>query len=67
MPASAATPDALRTLYAQTVSIEEACEIVKVSRRTIYNWMEKGKIRWVRQPGGAVRIFTESLVDRGAP
>ena len=45
----------------QTVSIVKACEVVGVSRRTIYNWMASGKVEYVRTAGGAVRIFVDSL------
>lgn len=43
------------------VSIMQACRLARVSRRTIYNWMEKGKIEYVRTAGGSARIFTDSL------
>jgi len=39
----------------------KACEVVGVSRRTIYNWMAGGKIEYVRTAGGSVRIFADSL------
>ena len=29
----------------KTISIMKACELVGVSRRTIYNWLSSGKIR----------------------
>ena len=45
----------------QTVSILKACEMVGVSRRTIYNWLRDGKLDYVRTAGGAVRILVESL------
>ena len=45
----------------QTVSIMEACEMVGVSRRTIYNWIAAGKVEYVRTAGGSIRIFTDSL------
>jgi excisionase family DNA binding protein len=45
----------------QTISIMKACELVGVSRRTIYNWMAGGKIEYVRTAGGSVRIFTDTL------
>lgn len=44
-----------------TVSIPKACELVSVSRRTIYNWMSSGKVQYVRTAGGSVRIFTDTL------
>lgn len=45
----------------QTISIMKACEVVGVSRRTIYNWMAGGKVEYVRTAGGSVRIFADSL------
>ena len=45
----------------QTISIMRACEVVGVSRRTIYNWMAGGKVEYVRTAGGSVRIFADSL------
>jgi excisionase family DNA binding protein len=39
----------------------KACEVVGVSRRTIYNWMAGGKVQYVRTAGGSVRIFADSL------
>jgi excisionase family DNA binding protein len=45
----------------QTLSIMKACEVVGVSRRTIYNWMAGGKIEFVRTAGGSVRIFADTL------
>jgi excisionase family DNA binding protein len=45
----------------QTVSIMKACEVVGVSRRTIYNWIAAGKVEYVRTAGGSVRIFVDSL------
>jgi excisionase family DNA binding protein len=45
----------------KTVSIPRACELVGVSRRTIYNWIAGGKIQYVRTAGGSVRIFEDTL------
>ena len=45
----------------KTVSIPRACEIVGVSRRTIYNWLASGKVQYVRTAGGSVRIFADTL------
>jgi excisionase family DNA binding protein len=44
-----------------TVSIMKACELVSVSRRTIYNWLALGKVEYVRTAGGSVRIFVDTL------
>jgi excisionase family DNA binding protein len=45
----------------KTISIMKACELVGVSRRTIYNWLSSGKIEYVRTAGGSVRIFVDTL------
>lgn len=51
----------MHTVERQTVSIPRACELVSVSRRTIYNWMASGKVQYVRTAGGSVRIFADTL------
>ena len=38
-----------------------ACKLVGVSRRTIYNWIASGKVEYVRTAGGSVRIFVDTL------
>jgi excisionase family DNA binding protein len=45
----------------KTISIMKACELVGVSRRTIYNWLASGKLEYVRTAGGSVRIFVDTL------
>jgi excisionase family DNA binding protein len=45
----------------KTISIMKACELVGVSRRTIYNWLSSGKVEYVRTAGGSVRIFVDTL------
>jgi excisionase family DNA binding protein len=45
----------------KAISIMKACELVGVSRRTIYNWISAGKVDYVRTAGGSIRIFVDSL------
>ena len=45
----------------EMVSIMQACEMVGVSRRTIYNWIAAAKVEYVRTAGGSVRIFADTL------
>lgn len=45
----------------KTVSIPRACELVGVSRRTIYNWLASGKVQYIRTAGGSVRIYEDTL------
>jgi excisionase family DNA binding protein len=53
--------EAENSMERQTVSIMKACEMVGVSRRTIYNWIAAGKVEYVRTAGGSIRIFQDSL------
>jgi excisionase family DNA binding protein len=45
----------------KVISIMKACELLDVSRRTIYNWLSSGKIEYVRTASGSVRIFVDTL------
>jgi excisionase family DNA binding protein len=45
----------------KTISIMKACELVGVSRRTIYNWIASEKVEYVRTAGGSIRIFVDTL------
>jgi excisionase family DNA binding protein len=51
----------------QTLSIMKACEVVGVSRRTIYNWIAANKVEYVRTAGGSIRIFADSLWRDASP
>jgi excisionase family DNA binding protein len=53
--------EAVTQVERRTISIMKACEMVGVSRRTIYNWLSSGKIEYVRTAGGSVRIFADTL------
>jgi excisionase family DNA binding protein len=50
----------------QTLTIMKACEVVGVSRRTIYNWIAANKIEFVRTAGGSIRIYADSLWREGS-
>jgi excisionase family DNA binding protein len=45
----------------QTVSIMQACALVGVTRRSIYNWLKAGKLDYKRTAGGSIRIYVDSL------
>jgi excisionase family DNA binding protein len=49
----------------RTVSVNQACELLKVSRRTIYNWMGANKVQFVRTVGGSPRLILSSLYMEG--
>jgi excisionase family DNA binding protein len=43
------------------VTIAKACELVSVSRRTMYNWIQSGKVEYRRTAGGMIRIVADTL------
>jgi transposase-like protein len=57
--------EALAGCARKTVNISQARERCGVSRRTIYNWLETGKVDYVRTPSGSVRIFVDTLFVKG--
>ncbi|MBM3776984.1 MAG: helix-turn-helix domain-containing protein [Acidimicrobiia bacterium] len=65
MPRSLGKDGSVRTrkeaMERETLPITKACQVVGVSRRTIYNWIASGKVQYVRTAGGAIRIFADSL------
>jgi len=42
--------------------VEEAAEVLAVSRWTIYRWVEEGRLRGTKIGKGSLRIFRESVV-----
>jgi excisionase family DNA binding protein len=45
----------------ELLTIQQASARVKVSRRTVHNWLRAGKLAHVRTPGGSVRIYADAL------
>jgi excisionase family DNA binding protein len=46
------------------ISSEEASAIAGVSSRTIYRWVEAGRIHFMETDTGALRICVNSITDR---
>lgn len=42
--------------------VEEAAEVLSVSRWTIYRWVAEGRLRGTKIGKGSLRIFRESIV-----
>ena len=49
----------------RSVSIDQAAQLLKVSRRTIYNRIRDGRLQTIRTLGGSQRVLIESLHDLG--
>jgi len=54
MPTVASQPKLLSTT--------QAADLLSVSRRTILNWIETGKVPYVRLPGGDYRVPLSGLL-----
>ncbi len=52
-----------RLTEGQTVSVPGAADYLRVTRRTIYNWLKAGRLPIAgRTPGGSVRIYRDDLL-----
>jgi predicted site-specific integrase-resolvase len=51
-------------LQRPTVNSVQALAIAKICRRTLYNWMEAGRIEYVYTPTGKLRIYADTLLRR---
>jgi excisionase family DNA binding protein len=47
----------------RSVSIDHAAQLLKVSRRTVYNRIADGRLRTVRTMNGSQRVLLESIIE----
>lgn len=52
-------------LASPLLSIDGACRLLHVTRRTIYNWIYHNKVEYVRTAGESIRIRRETLFRDG--
>ena len=50
----------------RSVSIDQAAQLLHVSRRTIYNRIRDGRLVTIRTIGGSQRVLLESLNELGS-
>jgi excisionase family DNA binding protein len=50
----------------RSVSIDQAAELLHVSRRTIYNRIRDGRLATIRTIGGSQRVLLDSLNELSA-
>lgn len=60
---TAETPNDVR--LGRSVSIEQAAQLLRVSRRTIYYRIRDGRLQTIRTIGGSQRVLVESLYASG--
>ncbi|MGH2879965.1 MAG: helix-turn-helix domain-containing protein [Solirubrobacteraceae bacterium] len=51
------------TSQPKLLSTTQAADLLNVSRRTILNWIEAGKVPYVKLPGGDYRIPLSGLLS----
>ena len=54
----------------ELLTLSQTAERAGVSLRTVYKWLNEGRLEYVRNPGGAVRIYADCLyntADRRQP
>ena len=58
-------PPSIEPRLGRSVSIDQAAQLLNVSRRTIYNRIRDGRLQTIRTMGGSQRVLVESLHDLG--
>jgi excisionase family DNA binding protein len=57
-----ATPDAgFQPQLGRSVTIDQAAQLLGVSRRTVYYRIREGRLRTIRTLGGSQRVLVESM------
>jgi excisionase family DNA binding protein len=54
-------PRAAAQTIGRSVSIDQAAELLGVSRRTVYNRIRDGRLTTIRTLGGSQRVLVDSL------
>jgi excisionase family DNA binding protein len=49
----------------RSVTIDQAAQLLNLSRRTIYNRIRQGRLQTIRTIGGSQRVLVESLYELG--
>ena len=47
----------------RSISLEHACELLGMSRRTLYNRIRRGALQTIRTPNGSQRVLIESVIE----
>jgi excisionase family DNA binding protein len=43
------------------LTVKDVCGILRISRYTVYRWMEGGKLERITLSGGIIRVTAESV------
>ena len=58
-------PTGFEPRLGRSVSIDQAAQLLQVSRRTIYNRIREGRLQTIRTLGGSQRVLLESVTADG--
>ncbi len=47
----------------ELLKINEVCKILKISKRTLYHWIEQGKLPCIRLSQKTIRFRTSDIMD----
>ncbi|MHB8613556.1 MAG: helix-turn-helix domain-containing protein [Candidatus Dormibacteraceae bacterium] len=53
-----------RTEVPEWLTVDEACAYLKVSRRSLYRWCDRGRLPYYELEGGGHRRFNRQDLDR---
>ena len=67
MPHTQSTSDSgIELRIGRSVSLDQAAQLLGVSRRTIYNRIREGRLQTIRTLGGSQRVLVDSVHDSKA-
>ena len=53
--------EAIASPSAGSLSMDQTCRVLKISRRTLYYWIRRGRLQTLRTRMGSQRVLIESL------
>lgn len=67
MEMMASPSDGFEPRLGRSVSLDQAAQLLGVSRRTIYNRIREGRLQTIRTLGGSQRVLLESVQGGRSP
>lgn len=58
------TPHVFQPQLGRSVTIDQAAQLLGVSRRTVYYRIREGRLRTIRTIGGSQRVLLESVQEQ---
>ncbi len=62
-PLEDTAPSVSEPRIGRSVSLDQAAELLGVSRRTIYNRIREGRLQTIRTLGGSQRVVLDSILN----